>query len=156
MEQAEKLLNTSLENRKVLQNYIDKLQLSDLFTIPDGFNNNIIWQIGHMICVQQQLVYGLSGLPLTVSTSFANKYGRGSFPKPKVQEEDLKEITSLLFTTVVRINEDLKKDVFKTFKTYKTLPGIVLSNVYEALEFNNFHDEIHLHRIKKIKEVLTS
>ena len=100
------------------------------------------------------MVYGLSGLPLHVSKEFTKKYGRGSFPDAQVNEETVEELQSLLFTTLETIKEDLEKDIFKNFTPYKTLPGIVLESVSDALEFNNFHDDLHLKRIKSLTEAL--
>jgi len=42
---------------------IEDFSLEELNKIPEGFNNNIIWNIAHVIATQQALVYGLSGLP---------------------------------------------------------------------------------------------
>ena len=38
-----------------------------LFKIPDNFNNNIIWQIGHCITTQQRHMYLRSGLPMYIT-----------------------------------------------------------------------------------------
>ncbi|WP_343322026.1 DinB family protein [Sphingobacterium multivorum] len=35
-----------------------------LFKIPETFNNNIVWQIGHCITSQQRHMYMRSGLPM--------------------------------------------------------------------------------------------
>jgi hypothetical protein len=41
--------------------------LEQLNKVPRGFNNNIIWNIAHVIVTQQILVYKLSGLPMIVT-----------------------------------------------------------------------------------------
>ena len=60
-----------------------------LFKIPEGFNNNIIWQIGHCITSQQRHMYMRSGLPMYISEDFMEQFNIGSAPatwqiKPKV------------------------------------------------------------------------
>ena len=45
-------------HRQVRKNLLDLLQNTsekDLLTIPDGFNNNIYWNIAHCIAQQQLL-----------------------------------------------------------------------------------------------------
>lgn len=154
MGKLDEILDTSLKNRKTLDKYLKSLSIKSLFEIPSGYNNNIIWQIGHMVSVQQQLVYGLSGLPLLISKDFVKKYGRGSSPDAAHNESTIEEIHSLLFKTIEITKTDLKKGVFKTFNSYKTLAGTELHNVKEALVFNNFHDEIHLDRIQLLRKAI--
>jgi hypothetical protein len=48
----------------------------DQFTIPEGYSNNLIWNIAHIIVVQQMLVYKLSGLPMMISDEMVDKYKR--------------------------------------------------------------------------------
>ena len=40
-------------NRNILLGYFDKFNLEQLNTIPKGFNNNLIWNLGHIMVVQQ-------------------------------------------------------------------------------------------------------
>jgi len=60
--------------RKFYNKFLEKTSLDDLNKIPQGFNNNIIWNIGHIVVTQQLLAYKLSGLPMMVSDSMIAKY----------------------------------------------------------------------------------
>ena len=51
-------------NRKLYLNFLNTYNLEQLNKIPDGFSNNIIWNIGHIVVSQQALVYRLSGLQI--------------------------------------------------------------------------------------------
>jgi hypothetical protein len=51
--------NNSISNASGI--YFDQLN-----TIPEGYSNNLIWNIAHIV-VQQMLVYKLSGLPMMIS-----------------------------------------------------------------------------------------
>lgn len=54
-----KTWNTS---RNLYAAYFDNYSLEQLNKIPAGFNNNLIWNIGHIIVAQQSLIYQLSNL----------------------------------------------------------------------------------------------
>ena len=56
--------------REILLKILESHSLEQLNKIPQGFNNNIIWNIGHCVSSQQVLVYKLSGLPTMVSEEF--------------------------------------------------------------------------------------
>ena len=60
-------------SRNILLKFLESYSLEQLNKIPEGYNNNIIWNIGHIIASQQGLVYKLSGLPALVSEDFINR-----------------------------------------------------------------------------------
>ena len=58
----DKSLEILLQHRKVLYYYLKESPLDILNKIPSGFRNNILWNIGHSVVVQQVLVYRRSNL----------------------------------------------------------------------------------------------
>ena len=67
-------LEVLTNTRKFLKNILDNHSLEAFYKIPPGFNNNILWNIGHVVVTQQLLAYKLSGLPMIVSKSLISKY----------------------------------------------------------------------------------
>ena len=67
-----------------------------LFKIPAGFNNNIIWQIGHCITSQQRHMYMRSGLPMYISKQFMESFKIGSSPRSWEINPDVNEVKHLL------------------------------------------------------------
>lgn len=134
-----------LKNRKLLERFIKAHTLEELNEIPSGFNNNIVWNIGHSIATQQLLTYGLSGLTPKVDMSFIEKYKKGTKPERDATEQEIAEIHTLLFTTLAGLQEDYEAGLFKGFKEYTlSTTGGTLSKVEHGIEFNNFHEGLHL------------
>ncbi len=125
-----------------------------LFTIPKGFKNNIIWNIAHILTTEQMLTYGLSRLELPVDTKFVQLYGKGSFPSGKISKEAVEEIKTQLIPAVKQTKIDYEKGVFKNFNEYKTSVGIELKSINDAIAFNNYHEGVHLGIILSIKKIV--
>lgn len=125
-------------------NLMNGLSDEQLITIPKGFNNNILWNIAHMVVVQQLLIYRLSGLDLHVSEEFVLKYKKDSKPEGEYTKGDIAEVKSLLLSTVDKLEEDYNKGIFKEYKTYTTSYNITLNSSEEAIKFNNTHEGLHL------------
>ena len=53
MESAFKIWET---NRKRHLNFLEDYTLEQLNKVPNGFNNNLVWNIGHIIVAQQSLI----------------------------------------------------------------------------------------------------
>jgi len=68
------------QNRKGLYAFIKDMPKEQLFKIPKGFNNNIWWNIAHVVVTEQKLIYGLSAVPLNISSVLVEKYQKGSSP----------------------------------------------------------------------------
>jgi DinB family protein len=130
-------------SRKVLLGFLENYTLEELNRVPAGFNNNLIWNIAHIIVVQQMLVYNLSGLPMQVSDEMVNKYKRGTKPEGTVSQEETEAIKKLLFSTVDQTETDFETGIFKNYNAFTTLSGFELGNAEMAMEFNNYHEGVH-------------
>ena len=141
-------------SRGLYQNFLDNYSLEQLNTIPVGMSNNLIWNIGHVIVSQQKLVYALSGLPMHIPDSLFEKYQNGSRPDGKTTQAEVDEIKKLLSEMVEKTKADFEAGVFKEFHPYQTKTGFHLGTWKEAMEFNNYHEGIHLGIMLQIKKFL--
>jgi hypothetical protein len=130
-------------SRKALSHFLDIISLEQLNKIPDGFNNNIIWNIAHIVVVQQMLAYKLSGLPMLVSDEMVAKYMRGTMPTQDVTQSELEVIQSLLFETINKTENDYNDGIFQNFEEFTSLSGFTMSNIEDALSFNYYHEAVH-------------
>jgi hypothetical protein len=135
---------------KILENHT----LEQLNKIPEGFSNNLIWNIAHVVVTQQLLVYKLSGLPMMVSDEIIEKYKKGTQPEQKATQAEVDEIKSLLFSTIEKTKEDYAKGVFKNYTEYPTSTGFVLNSIQDALNFNNFHEGLHIGILMSIRKLV--
>lgn len=139
------------KTRAYFENVIENNSLEDLNKIPEGFNNNIIWNIAHLIVSQQILVYKLSGLPLMVSDELVEKYKKGSKPEGPISLSDVEEIKRLLFSPIQKTKEDYYNGVFKDYQEYEVVTtGNTLRKVEDALQFTVFHEGLHMGCIKDL------
>lgn len=134
-----------IKNRQLLERFIKGHTIEELNKVPNGFNNNIIWNIGHTLATQQLLTYGLSGLTPKIAMDFINRYKKGTKPQGDVSQQEVDKIQVLLFTSLDELQQDYKAGVFKDFKEYTlSTSGGTLSKIAHSLEFNNFHEGLHL------------
>lgn len=144
----------SLKNRAILKTFLENLSLDELNKVPEGFNNNIVWNIAHTIVTQQLLVYRLSGIPTIVSDEMIETYRKGTKPERNVTQAEVDTIKSLLFSTIEKTKEDFENEVFQNYHEYTVTTKSTLTNVLEAIEFNNFHEGLHLGYILALKRAI--
>ena len=149
----EKLFNITLQNRKNLYKFLNEIPREKLLKIPEGFRNNIWWNIAHVVVTQQVLVYKLSGLPMRVSDELVDKFRKGTVPDGTATEEEIEIMTGFLFSTVEWMQEDYENELFKKFNEYTTSVHITLSSVEDAIAFNVYHEGLHLGAILALLKV---
>jgi len=140
MHQTFEITKTS---RKVLSQILENHALEQLNKIPEGFKNNLIWNIGHIITVQQMLVYKLSGLAMMISDEMVEKYKKGTKPEHIVTQEEVDEMKSLLIETINQTEVDFNNKIFKNYHEFTTMLGFTLKNTEDALSFNYYHEAVH-------------
>ncbi|MCC1485467.1 DinB family protein [Winogradskyella immobilis] len=147
-------IDVAKKNRKLLEGFIDNLSLEQLNKVPQGFKNNVIWNIAHCIVTQQLLVYKKSGLDGMLSDEMIAKYRKGTKTEGDVSQTEVDEIRSLLYTPLDQTNTDYNNGVFKNYEAYTVSTGSTLTKAEEAIDFNNFHEGIHLGYILALKKAL--
>jgi len=148
------ILDVNKTSRNMVSKFLENYTVEQLNKIPEGFSNNLIWNIGHIIVTQQLLVYKLSGLPMMVSDEMVEKYKKGTKPEKDATQSEVDEIKSLLFVTIEKTNDDLQNNLFKEYQEYPTSTGFVLKNVEGAMSFNNFHEGLHLGIMMSLRKLV--
>lgn len=151
MEETFKVTRTS---REIYAAWLDKYTLEQLNKIPDGFNNNLIWNIGHIMVSQQILVYAGSGHPMAAREELIEKYRRGSKPDGNACKEEVDEIKELLFSTIQKTEEDYRNGVFTLYNERQSELGFMLTTTEDAITFNNYHEGIHLGIMMQLKKFI--
>jgi hypothetical protein len=122
---------------------ISDLSTDDLNDIPEGFNNNIIWNFGHIISSQQVLCYQLSGLPFIIEEDLIARYRKGTKPEKYIEREEVQRLKDYLFSTIDQLEEDYRRGIFANFSPYKTHYGAQLNTIDDAISFFAVHDALH-------------
>lgn len=148
------LLKTWETSRNNYLRFIEPFTLEQLNKVPQGFNNNIIWNVGHIIVAQQSLVYRLSGHPMQVSDEMLNLYKPGTKPERDVTQTEADELKQLLIKLCEQTRKDMERNIFTSFTGRMTATGFDLTTLDDALEFNNYHEGLHLGIMMSIRKFL--
>ena len=87
-----------------------------------------------------------------VSDELYNTYRPGSVPTQKTTEAELNTLKDLLLTLPEKTYEDYLQDKFRVFHDRMTGTGFYLESLADALNFNNYHEGIHLGYIMNIRK----
>jgi hypothetical protein len=140
--------------RTSVLNLIESLTLKQVNEIPAGFNNNIIWNLGHLVATNQRILYIRSALESPISNEFIGKYQKGTKPELFIEEEEVIEIKRLLLWSIDRLEEDYNKEIFVNYEEWITPYGNTISSFEEALAFLPFHEGLHRGAIIALKRHL--
>ncbi len=137
------VFDISRQTRKNIEKVVAGLSLEQLNTIPPGFNNNLLWNLGHVVVTQQALTNRLGGLPINLDADVVDQFKKGTKASHYTQEM-LDFIKSNLISLVDTLENDYSEGKFKSFQEYPTSYGVTLTSIEDALSFNNAHEALHL------------
>ena len=141
----EKQIDILEQTRQNILSITAALSIEQLNTVPRGFNNNLIWNMGH--CLVTPTIIGVRAdreFLLGSSRYDCPLPAGGTKPEGAVGEEETATIRSLLASTPALVLEDYRQGKFQTFREYATLYGVTLYQVEDALRFNVVHEAMHL------------
>lgn len=153
MEKTFKFIRAS---RKVFIELIDSLSVEELNHVPGGFNNNIIWNFGHIVVSTQALCYVRGGIKSDVSSiKFFASYAKGTKPSYYVEETEIEELKALAFSTIDQIEADYKAGVFSQIAAFDTSTyQETMDNFEEVLAMSSGHDNLHLGYALALRRVI--
>lgn len=137
------LLSTWETSRKLLVPFFEKYTVEQLNKIPEGFSNNLIWNLGHVIVAQQSLIYKGSNTPMYISNELFDQYKPGTRPAAPVDQAHVDQLQFLLIDMIEKTKADLEQNRFGAYNQRMTGTGFYLGSLEDALHFNNFHEGLH-------------
>lgn len=121
--------------------------------IPEGFSNNILWNLGHIYSSLESFAFGYIGESMDLPEEFKGLFGMGS--KPSEWSGNIPEITKLiemLEAQPQRVQERLADKLDQEVKLPFTIPGAELKTVRDLLTFSFYHEAGHTQTIKHLKK----
>lgn len=140
----EKRFDTFLKGRQLMLKVIEELSNEQINKIPEGFKNNIGWNVAHLVVTQQLLCYKFSGLDCLVSNEMIESFKKGTSPSYHISEEEFETIKKQFLDFPVKLDEAYKAGVFQNYTSYTTSVQVAINNIEDAIDFNLFHEGIHL------------
>lgn len=150
--------NTTLQAtrnlRTLLASFLDQYSVEALNVIPESFNNNLFWNIAHVVATQQLLVHKLAGQEMVVPAEYIDSFRKGSRPVRQYTQADIDETKHYLTTTLDRTEELLNQGALSSYKPYTTSTGTVIDHEDVALQFNLWHEGLHMGYCLSIRKFL--
>lgn len=144
------------QTRKNIAGLIKSLPETELLRIPAKHRNNLLWNVGHVVVVQQLLCYRSLGLPIAVDEIFVNSFKKDSSPAGWQTTPDIKFVKEKLIATADKFGEDYRAGLFRNRSKFPTklkmVYGITLATLEEAILFNNTHEAMHLGIMMSLKK----
>lgn len=147
-------IETIKTTRLFLLSVIEGLNLEQFNKVPEGFNNNIIWNLGHMIAAQQGICYLRSGLELKVPENIFHEFKPGSKPERHYSQQEINDIRSMMISTLDQLITDLENGIFKTYTNITTRYNVELKNISDAIDFIPFHEGLHSGCIMSLRKLV--
>ncbi|MDR6551542.1 DinB family protein [Paenibacillus qinlingensis] len=139
--------------RKSTIKAVEGLSEDTIDAMPEGFNNNIRWNLGHIIFVQEKFAFHFIGEPLQVPENFERLFAKGT--KPADWNEELPSLETLLALLVEQpkriqsiLHDRLDESVAKPFTTGN---GLLLTTIGEFLNYTLYHEGMHFNSITLLK-----
>ena len=149
-----KQIDTIIKTRSYLLDLTKDLSPAQLNTIPPAFNNNIIWNLAHLIAGQQGICYVRAGLEPFVGQSFFTTYKPGTKPEKELSEAEISDIKKLFITSIEQFATDYENRIFDKYLPSKTRYGVEFTNIEEAVDFITFHEGLHVGYIMAMKHLV--
>jgi len=140
----ERQIETLKKSRQLTLKIIENLTIEQLNKIPEGFKNNIAWNVTHLVVTQQLLCYKLAGLDCLVSDEMITNFQKGSAPTYTISETEFETIKEQFLQLPNKLKEDYSNNLFKNYNEYKTSVDVTLNSIEDGINFNLYHEGIHL------------
>jgi DinB superfamily len=143
--------------RLYLLKQIEDLTVQQLNTIPNGFNNNIIWNLGNLIYAVQNMCYARTGLPFSVSDNFFLPFMPGTRPVKIYNEQQIKELKEVFITSMDKLQSDFDENIFQNYAPSPMIAsvyGFEVNNIDDAFEYLLYHEGLHGGYILSLKHLV--
>lgn len=147
-------LPLALQTRKNFLAILESSSIAELNAIPIGFNNNVIWNIAHIVATMDILYYSLNGLTPKLDANFIDQYRKGTKPSSMVDEAMINELKRNLIAQLECIAMDVQSGIFSENlpKPYTTSYHFELKTFEDIVHFNQVHEALHMGMVMSLRK----
>jgi hypothetical protein len=139
--------------RGYMRQRIDGMSDGELLRIPTGAENNVLWNVGHVVLSHYRLVYRPSGATVPVPEHWNDWFLPGTSPANWGRNApSAGDVLDQFDAQFDRIEADHAQGLFATYKPFELKSGSRLGSVEEAMAFNLMHEGIHIGAVIALKQ----
>jgi hypothetical protein len=139
--------------RDSLMRFVNELDEKTSDVQPNGFNNTIRWNLGHVLTCSEQMMFGYPEHPSNIPASYNEMFMGGSKPSewgPDIPT--LQELAGYLENQTARIRE-LSSEFFAQKLPFKFFIESI-QTYGELFEVSMFHEATHLGQMQAMKRII--
>ncbi|UYQ95339.1 DinB family protein [Chitinophaga horti] len=140
--------------RAWLIDFTNDLTIEELNEVPAGFNNNIAWNLAHLVATQQNLIYRNSNVPALVEDAFIEQFKPGTKPAAFMDAAAMDNVRRMLSTHIDQTEADYNKGLFHTYNTFQNRYGIAVEKVEDVITMIDMHEGLHTGYIMALKRTI--
>jgi DinB superfamily len=137
-----------------LMREVEGLSREQMLCIPEGRDDNILWNVGHLLCSLSRLTYVFSGYDLPIPEAYLGLFGKNTTTTAWETTPDLDEVMAYFISLPDKIEQDYTAGRFAEYKPLQIVPGDDIRSVEEAIAFHCFHEGLHIGKILTLKEAM--
>lgn len=147
-----------IDTRKAFIKDIESLSLEELNEIPAGFNNNIIWNFGHIVVTTPVLCYVRTGILADASSvKYVSAYAKGTKATYFVTQEEVDELKALAISTIETLEKDYNEGKLNNIVPFETSTyGALLESIEDVIITTAGHDNTHLGYVTAQKRIINN
>lgn len=136
---------------------IEGLSLEQINRVPEGFNNNIAWNFGHISVSALALAFKTSAVKPSIEIPYFKKYGKNTKPEEAIDAQELQALKDYAISAIGMIKESMINNEFTgaSVTPYTTTTyGIPMTDIDEIIATIGMHDSLHYGIAKAISAVV--
>ncbi|MBB6451253.1 hypothetical protein HNR44_003247 [Geomicrobium halophilum] len=151
------LWNQVIFVRKATLFEVKELTEADADRIPNGYNNSIRWNLGHIGTIQAMLVNGYSSHRVELPARYEKFFARGTSPADwEEAPPTLDEIRFFMRNQTDQLQTVLSSHLDEPLKEPFPIGKAQIETVGELLRFSLYHEGLHTGVFKGIKKTIHS
>ena len=135
---------------------IEGLTSDQMTAIPGGASNNILWNIGHVLYDQYNVLYRVCGLPDPLPQNYQGWFDCGTSPRNWTKLPDVRKVTDRFRTFIETVVADYEGGRFSPFNPYQLDDGTPVDTIQEAILFDALHEASHYGVIITLRRLVAS
>ena len=148
------LLEQTQEIRGYLLRSTKGLSEEQLVRVPEGFHNNILWNLGHAITDNCTMLYPPTGKEFPLPDQYLSWFAPETSPSDWTETPDTAEILKAGKDILDKLVDDCTADRMEIYEPMPLDDGVVLGNIAQAIAHCNIHEAIHLGVIMSLRKLV--